>query len=543
MPLGIGLDIVQDECNFGVQFSGTFLFFKIPPVQIVYRNPDCFPQPEEPQENNDYEEDLEIPDGLNIYFLYQSYAYTSETLYLGNNRVGRYESKTTQNIANVEFPYQGDVTIPAPWNPNIQIKPLWKLDLIASASAQYNGVWRSTRLGNRMADSEVFTYSHNETFTFYGDNSKTLYTAYYNRSGGFAYEHNFYYFQTRDMLQRYVAQEKMRGRPVSAYRITSTNEISGSTRTDESIYAIYGAPAPPPKIEPPPPPKKECCKMGCCPDNSNLERLLRLLIKRVGEPKQVTIFDEDLTRQGAQKTTKTPQSLNDYFKLTVDRIEIANRIIGIDTFPVTVPDTMIEPFKEGVFAKVFGFIDGKKKRKINNITEFIAWMSEQDSAVLGEFHQVIEYQTQDKKTATIVLPNVAESLKEIVLLTSQMAKQNNIQTELIFKMATEIVATRAVATKGTTVIQDIQDYLDYPTNTKKAKINTAISLPKFNTNKEGIPIATQNSENPKNFLKVGEVEYTYDDWTGSNSLHDQLLDLLQLAAMLRAIYFQRTDQE
>lgn len=300
------------------------------------------------------------------------------------------------------------------------------------------------------------------------------------------------------------------------------------------------SPIPPvPKPPPPPPPPK----MECCPGQKNNDKLLKLILKRIGEPKQVQIFDEDLARAGAQKSSKTPQSLNDFFKLAVERIEIANRIIGIENFPIQVPDTMIEPYKEGPFAKIFKFIDGEKKIKINTIAEFIVWMSKQDSAVLGEFHQVIEMETEVKgKNATIVLPNVAESLKEIVLLTAQMAKQNNIQTELIFKIAAELVATRAVATKGTSISQDIQDYLDYPTDTKKAKIKTAVSLPKFTTNKDGIPIATSQSENPKAFLKPGEVEYTYDDWTGSNSLHDQLLDLMQLAAMLRAIYFQRTDE-
>ncbi len=280
---------------------------------------------------------------------------------------------------------------------------------------------------------------------------------------------------------------------------------------------------------------------NCCPDNSNIEALLKLILKRIGEPKTVTIFDEDLNRQGSQKANKTPDNLNEYLKLAVERIEIANRIMGIENFPVTVPDTMIEPFKEGVFAKAFKFIDGNKKRKLNTITEFIAWLSEQDSAVLGQFHQVIEFQNEDKKTSHIVLPNVAESLKEILLLVAQMAKQNNVQTELLFKLSGELLATRAAATKASKISEDIQDYLDYPTQTKSAKIPTNISLPKITTDKSGKPIATKQSESHKNYLQPGEIKYTYDDWTGENSLHDQLLDLLQLAAMLRAIYFQRTD--
>lgn len=290
-------------------------------------------------------------------------------------------------------------------------------------------------------------------------------------------------------------------------------------------------------LNPPPPP--DIAPMDCCED---LRQLLQLTLKRIGEPQKVAIFDEDLERKGTQKADKIPQTLNDYLKLAVERTEIVNRLIGIENFPVTVPDTMITPFQEGVFAKVFKFIDAKKKRKIGSLTEFIAWMSEQDSAVLGEFHQVIQFQTEDNKTSSVVLPNVAEALKEIVLLTSQMARQNNTQTELIFKIAAETVATRAAASKSTAIIQDIQDYLDYPTQTKTSTIPTAISLPKLTINKAGVPIATAKTEDYKNFLKPGEIKFVYDDWTGDNSLHDQVLDLLQLAAMLRAIYFQRTDK-
>ncbi len=301
-------------------------------------------------------------------------------------------------------------------------------------------------------------------------------------------------------------------------------------------------PPPPPKVPPPPPPP-----MSCCPNVKQNDQLLRLILKRIGEPKEVTIFDEDLARKGAQKAKKKPESLNDFLKLAVERTEIVSRIVGIENFPITLPDTMIEPYKEGAFAKIFKFIDGEKKRKINTIAEFIAWMAEQDSAVLGEFHQVIEIEGgKDSKgkatTSTVVLPNVAESLREITLLVAQMAKQNNVQTEVLFKSLFEIVATRAEATKSVAIVQDIQDYLDYPTETKSAEYGSSVNIPKVQVNKDGKAMATGTTEDHKNLLKPGKVKFVYEDWTGDSSLHDQMIDLLQLASMLRAIYYQRTDK-
>jgi hypothetical protein len=300
----------------------------------------------------------------------------------------------------------------------------------------------------------------------------------------------------------------------------------------------------PPKISPPPPPPPP---MSCCPNVQQNDQLLRLILKRIGEPKEVTIFDEDLARKGAQKAKKKPESLNDFLKLAVERTEIVSRIVGIENFPITLPDTMIEPHKEGAFAKIFKFIDGEKKRKINTIAEFIAWMAEQDSAVLGEFHQVIEIEGgKDSKgkatTSTVVLPNVAESLREITLLVAQMAKQNNVQTEVLFKSLFEIVATRAEATKGTAIVQDIQDYLDYPTETKSAEYGSSVNVPKVQVNKEGKAIATGATEDHKNLLKPGKVKFVHENWTGDASLRDQMIDLLQLAAMMRAVYYQRTDK-
>lgn len=40
-PLGYELEIVQDNCNIGIQLTSTLAFIILPPVQIVYRFPQC----------------------------------------------------------------------------------------------------------------------------------------------------------------------------------------------------------------------------------------------------------------------------------------------------------------------------------------------------------------------------------------------------------------------------------------------------------------------------------------------------------------------
>lgn len=295
----------------------------------------------------------------------------------------------------------------------------------------------------------------------------------------------------------------------------------------------------------PPPPPEECCKdMSCCPKNDNLEQLLRLILKRIGTPQTISIFDEDMDREGTQKAKKTPQTLFENHKLTTERVEIANRLIGIENYPVEVPETMIEPYKEGLFAEVFDFIQGEKKRKIKTLTELLAWQVEQDSATTGRFHQVFEFEIEEGKKETVVVPNIAEALKETIILNSQMARQMNILVETAFRTLTEMVQTKTQVCKSVAIAQDIQDYLDYPTVNKSQEIKVAVNFPTY-INEEGssTPKDKNDEENYQEYLKEGKARFQYEDWTGENSFHDQLMDLLQVASMLRAILYQRVDKD
>lgn len=77
-------------------------------------------------------------------------------------------------------------------------------------------------------------------------------------------------------------------------RLTTSEYIPEVLRI-QSSNKDKGCQYPPPPPEPPPPPLQEdCCRMGCCPNVGQNDQLLRLILKRIGEPKEVTIFDEDL---------------------------------------------------------------------------------------------------------------------------------------------------------------------------------------------------------------------------------------------------------
>ncbi|GAA6621586.1 hypothetical protein [Scytonema sp. NUACC26] len=313
-----------------------------------------------------------------------------------------------------------------------------------------------------------------------------------------------------------------------------------------------------------PPPLDECCKnMSCCPNNNNIEQLLRLILKRIGTPKEIIIFDEDLDREGSQQAKKTPQTLFESNKLTTDRVEIANRIIGIANFPVTVPETLVDPHHEDGFDELYGFIPKDKEKKLKTLTEFLAWKVQADSALIGHFHQVIEYEEKEgEEKEVIVLPNISETLKELIVINAQAAKQINIITEAIYRVLTEIAQTKTQVCRNVAITEDIQDYLDYPTVTKSQDIDVAINVPGMVKRKnlgngigvlEGIDgfadygdnqeAKEEEKEDAIKYLQNGTSRFVYEDWNGKNSLHDQLVDLLQMASILRAIMYQRVDKD
>ena len=45
VPFGLGVNLVVDKCNQGIQVNPVMAFVKLPPLQVVWRNPKCNPVP------------------------------------------------------------------------------------------------------------------------------------------------------------------------------------------------------------------------------------------------------------------------------------------------------------------------------------------------------------------------------------------------------------------------------------------------------------------------------------------------------------------
>jgi predicted nucleic acid-binding OB-fold protein len=125
-----------------------------------------------------------------------------------------------------------------------------------------------------------------------------------------------------------------------------------------------------------------------------------------------------------------------------------------------------------------------------------------------------------------------ETLKEVILLLVQLANNEGTKVHALAKILIEISNIKANLFKTMNTVVDIQDYLDYPTLTKTVEVPLAVDL-----------TLDKETQDFVDFFKESKGKITYEDWDGTNSLHDNMLDLMQMATMLRAILYQRTEQE
>ena len=173
----------------------------------------------------------------------------------------------------------------------------------------------------------------------------------------------------------------------------------------------------PPIEPPPPPPPEECDCMGCCPDVSNQDALLKLILKRIG------------------------------------------------TLPVDVPASYLT--KKGV--------QPAQIKKIESLTEFTAWFAERFDETIGEFEITIEIDDADltkegKQKQTIRLPNLAESIAEMFSLMIHSNINNELILNIVNRTLIESGQIKQSEYKTFSAVNALIDYIGFHTNSKTEKM-------------------------------------------------------------------------
>ncbi|MBD1887968.1 hypothetical protein [Coleofasciculus sp. FACHB-SPT9] len=535
-PVALKPEIVFNECAKGIKVTPVLGFVKLPPVEIIAIDPKC--RQEKPSNNQSPPPPVlldDLPPNA-------GWAWTPE----------RGSGQCPQEyfvVFHAQFDYLGrsGSTVYGGYQPNTTFGMMFRGKILGLFYTTYE-VTISEDLVDRginfyaiieaegFDDEIIYAQGEEETITIaLGANKAASDLAGCNTYSSVT-DPRMPFFQGH--VATYISQNGLLTLESEA------NIFCPDTRPDGQPSGNGKKPSPTP---PPPPPKRKCDCMGCCPSNPNqdkndrdleeVKRLLRLLLKKIGEPQSVVLFDEDPNKPGRQKKTVKKETLFDAVKLATQRAEVANQILGIEAFPIDVPATVINPEKSGVWGKIFGFIDGKKRRKLKSIAEFIAWQSEQDAAVLGKFHQVIPIADSDAtkkgdQPDRVVLPNIAETLKEIILLVANLIQSQGMMMDINLKTLTEASAVKVEVAKTQLVVKDIQEYLDYDTEQKIFDVPIQI----------GVPPADATEEDMANFSKFLEPSKTQVDsaeWMGRDSFQEALTDLRTAAAAIRATFSNR----
>lgn len=167
--------------------------------------------------------------------------------------------------------------------------------------------------------------------------------------------------------------------------------------------------------------------------------------------------------------------------------------------------------------------------RINSIAEYIAWQTIQHDALFGNFPIKIKVEDADatqggNQAVDIELPNVAESMAEIIGLLILLKRESGINLETGIKALIEAGQAKQAATVSADIGLANAEYLGY--EIKKVKRDIGFSF-------------TPNKTKIDEFLKPKKDKYVTYDNTDKRSLKDAILPLLNMAARWNAQNFVR----
>lgn len=295
----------------------------------------------------------------------------------------------------------------------------------------------------------------------------------------------------------------------------------------------------------PPPlrkPKKECCDdMGCCQppygnrqqqNNNEILKLLREIRKNQGNfPVNVQFFDADENKPGSQTKTVKIHNIAEGVKTQVERTEKTSKMIGVDLFPMKLPQSVIENKDSNLLGTALSLLNPFKNVRVTSVAQLNWWMFERLHEILGHWQGFIDVEDADpvkegEQPKRVILPNISLTMREQIHLQTAHMKATGLILDCLIKVLIDLAGTKVLTAECAARIKDIQEYLDYPTVEKTNNVPTQITVAKSNA-------AQKDRENLHKFLQPSHMNFVYDDWTGEHSLEEKLIDLLQAAVVLR----------
>lgn len=419
-PISVEVSLVRDECNLGLQLGGSLGFVKVPPVQIVYRDPACRVPPPPPPPDDDYSEYASIPESQHesdLWLIIPEYSYEYYSYDLENSfdiSTFNYTFKGVEGVigegpikATVAVDYRVEHTSLSHWIRWRNRPGEWEFEANINSWLKAGG----TIAGDPNEESSIWSLNINyEVYSYWNG----IGTTYYDYSNDGRYEANGNWFPVPGnggisfIGARYSEFIVASYRPRN-FKRTSLHSSGRIFSIDEERVKIIPLHEKP--LVPPPPPKCMCC----CPNIEQNDQLLKLILKKIG-------------------STHLPASVP---KVLTDR-------------------------KKGTI-------------KIESLAEFTAYTVKQLDALCGKFPIDIEIEdadltTEGNQAKKLKLPNIAETLAEMMGMLLVLRSESDATLNATIRALTEAGSSKQMAFLAYEYAKANAEFLGYKGEQKERKI-------------------------------------------------------------------------
>ncbi|MBD0337120.1 MAG: hypothetical protein ICV62_16655 [Cyanobacteria bacterium Co-bin13] len=190
--------------------------------------------------------------------------------------------------------------------------------------------------------------------------------------------------------------------------------------------------------------------------------------------------------------------------------QIANAI-GVSGFPASVPGNLANPASE--------------TKALNSLAEMGIWQTEQLDGLIGQFPNSTKIETPDGEV-DLDLPNVSESLSEIIGMLVGLTVSNSQILHTSSKALHQAGSATQQAHLAQLFARGNAEFLGY--ESKPSEVN--------------MPLAYTPGANPfQGFLNEGIAKIKGFENSDKQDLKSILSELLQAAAIIRAVYWRKLD--
>lgn len=537
-PLNLDINISVTPCSTAITGQVTVAFIKLPKHTFAYIEPGCLPTPPPPKilkpaGGANYNLPVKIPSSCGCagntpvgvlvlpstiinseetqIFKYQTpYPngipfYTNYQTLVGNGF--SYETNTT-TLLEFQYPYEGShrITIHDNNGTTSQQKPLAYIKFKVKEHLVYNELYALGLAGNQQ---NAVPSDEGELHTVENESD---YEIYFNNAVSFEPQNQFSRFviERPDALSSLNLGSNFReshafyddsgfnaGTSSAPSQGTSLHELNLQVHVRCGYNSNINDNPPLPTLPIFAPPKGKDGDMGCCD-------LVAVLLQKIQRIEEVIGVDEYPATLPASLITKHPKSVVEGIIDTANAI--GNTALGNSQAPPP-PETVQVP----------------------NLTRLFEWYVRRFDEIMGQFEVPIkispgEGDTGTEKVGAMNLPNVAESIAEMVGLLLHISYNSELLVNMGTRTLLEAGQGKMQGFKTYMVTEAIMEYLG------------------FKHKEEGHKLAltfTPDKHDLHNMLKETEIDLTAIEFDDKNNLRHTLIELLQAAAITRAVHFRK----